>query len=228
TVLTGASLRCRLPAGVTLGAISDGGAPDATGDVVWPIGAIALSADIRRTISVTVDGSVAAGAILAARAELRYDGGNAVDNVSEYAVPVIGAPQAITVVVSPAPSSATPGAQLSYITTVTNISAIGVNGVVVLWRIPTGLQLNAANAQPGLVGGGCAASAVSSSALCAANQEAYWTFGTLAAGASEIITVTAAVAATLPQGSLIASSYAVAATGLAAPVVVESVVPTHM
>src|SRR5262249_6033302 len=93
TPLSGAELRARLPSGVTIGAISDGGAQVSSGEVVWPIGAIAVGADFRRTVAVVGDGTAPPGTILGARATLTYDGGAPVDALTEYAAPVVAAPQ---------------------------------------------------------------------------------------------------------------------------------------
>jgi len=88
--LTNLELRTTLPEGVTINSISDDGTlDDATGEVVWTISSLAADTTIQRKVSATVDIGTIAGQILAARAELRHDGGSTLDNSAEHAVTVI-------------------------------------------------------------------------------------------------------------------------------------------
>ena len=64
-------------------------------------------------------------------------------------------------------------------------------------------------------------------ANCAAGGEAFWNLGSLAAGASQMITVNPQVLNTLLAGSLIPTPFSLSFTGDTAPIFVDLVVPTH-
>ncbi|NOX92980.1 MAG: hypothetical protein GXP18_11180 [Gammaproteobacteria bacterium] len=90
TTLTNLELRVALPAGVTVNSISDDGTPDgATGEIVWTVDSLEADNTIQREIGVTVDTGTIAGQVLMTRAELRHDGGVALDSSAERAVTVI-------------------------------------------------------------------------------------------------------------------------------------------
>jgi len=90
TPLSNLELRTALPAGVTVNSISDDGTlDDATGEIVWTVASLAADNTIQREVSTTVDIGTIAGQILAARAELRHDGGITLDSSAEHAVTVV-------------------------------------------------------------------------------------------------------------------------------------------
>jgi uncharacterized repeat protein (TIGR01451 family) len=220
TPLASTELRARLPAGLTVGTISDGGSQSASGDIVWTIGAVAVGTTLRRTIAVTGDGSAAAGTILKASASLTYDGGAAVDNLVGYNVPVIAAAQLVTLSVSASPNPAVPGSRDLYTATITNTSARAIDGVGLYLRVPDGIQFHYANdSDPDT---SCA-----NAYVCVPGLEAFWTLGTLAAGASQMVTVNAEVLSTLVSGSLVPTSFWLYYTGQVDATFVDFVVPTH-
>jgi hypothetical protein len=218
--LTGTELRATLPAGLTVTSVSDSGTQPSSGQALWTIGGLGVGAALHRTISGTVDATVAAGTILPVRATLIYDGGAAVDAMAEYAVNVIAAAQPITVGVTAAPNPVAPGARLLYTITITNTAARAIDGIAVAWRVPAGLQFAiATDAQPNAVCPGFN--------TCPADGEASWTIGTLAVGGIQNITINAQVLPTLLQGSLITGSTWVSATGLAESTNVQTTVAAH-
>jgi len=188
-------LRARLPAGITVDGISDGGSQDATtGEIVWDVSSLAVGNSLRRTVDITVDASAIAGQILATRAELRHDGGVALDTSAEYAVTVVDEvfPLAIDIGATPDPVAA--DGRLLYEITVSNTSAVPVNDVDVLLRVPPALSFHyITDAEPDT---NCGIS-------CIDGEEALWTFDTLAAGESRTITINAPVVAGALAGSLI-------------------------
>ena len=217
--LTGAALHAWLPSGLTVGAISDGGTVVGQNEIVWSIGGIGVGADLHRTVAVTGDGSAAPGTILFARAALTYDGGAAVDAMAEYAVSVIAAPQPMLLAITASPNPASGGNRLLYTATVTNSAARAVDGVVLFLRVPTGLQFNDQNdADPN--------SSVCSNHVCVAGAEATWSLGSMAAGATQIVTLNAQVLSTLLPGSLIATPFSLSATGQVDPILETIVIPT--
>jgi len=217
--LTNAQLRATLPHGVTVGTISGGGAQDASGDIVWNLGTVAVGADLHLTVEVTGDGTAPPGTILAGRAALTYDGGAEIDAVTDYAIPVVAAPQGMTLTVTASPNPAVPGNRLLYTATVTNTTARAVDTVQLYLRVPVGLQFNYANdADPNA--GLCAGSAT-----CSAGLEATWELGSMASGASQIVTVNAQVLTSLLGGSLIPDTFWLSASGLDAPILVPLVIP---
>jgi uncharacterized repeat protein (TIGR01451 family) len=218
--LTNAQLRATLPHGVTVGTISGGGAQDASGDVVWNLGTVAVGADQHLTVNVTGDGTAPPGTILDGRAALTYDGGAEIDAVTDYAIPVVAAPQGMTLTVTAAPNPAVPGNRLLYTATVTNTTSRSVDSVQLYLRVPVGLQFNYANdADPN--------SSCAGSVTCSSGFEAVWALGTMAAGAIQIVTLNAQVLTSLLGGSLIADTFWLSATGLDAPILVPLVIPAN-
>lgn len=213
--LANTTLRLRLPAGVTAGTISDGGTASA-GTISWPLGTLAVGATLHRSVGVTVAASLPAGSILPARASLTYDGGVEVDAVAEYASPVVAAAEPLTLAITTAPNPVAPGARLLYTMTVANPSARAVTGIVVVFRVPAGESFYyTTDADPNA--SGCTS--------CNPTAEAYWSVGTLAAGASQIITVNTLVASTVLSGSLAAGSTSLRATGLDTVIATSTTTP---
>ncbi|HEX3697968.1 MAG TPA: hypothetical protein VH374_21520 [Polyangia bacterium] len=213
-------LRAHLPAGLTVGTISDGGAKDAaSGDIVWAIGGVAVGATLHRTVAVTGDGSAAPGTIIKASASLTYDGGAAVDNLVGYDIAVLAAAQPMTMTVAAGTDPAIPGMRDLYSATITNTSGRAIDGVGLFLRVPAGLQFNYANdADPDA---GCG------NFTCVQGNEAVWTIGSMAAGAVQMVTINQEVLNTLLAGSLIPSPFWLSYTGQTAPIFVDLVVPTH-
>jgi hypothetical protein len=221
SALAGAELRLSLPAGLTAGTISDGGTMSASGDIVWSIGAVAVSGVLRRTVAVTAGATLPPGTILPARAALSFDGGPPVDAQTQLLVTVVDAVQPITVAITAAPNPVPPGSRLLYTMTVTNTAARAIDGVTVMLRVPTGMQFAAgADAQPN--------SSSCGNGTCSATEEAYWALGTVAAGANQVITLNAQILATVLQGSLITITTRTTATGVANPGFIQTTVPAHM
>jgi uncharacterized repeat protein (TIGR01451 family) len=211
-------LNVSLPVGLTAGTISDGGTQASPGKISWAIGPLAVGATLHRSFGVTVDGALPAGSILPARAALTYDGGAEVDAVADYAASIVGAALPLTLAITTASSPVMPGARLLYTMTVSNPSARAVNGLTVLFRVPAGLQfVYTTDADPNA--SGCNP--------CAADTEASWSIATLAAGATQIITVNPLVLTTVLGGSLVTGSTTLRATGLDAPAAVTTTVPVH-
>jgi hypothetical protein len=222
SALANTEIRARVPAGLTVGTISDGGVKDASGDIVWSVGTVGVSAYLRRTVAVTGDGTSPPGTILAARAQITFDGGPPVDAQAEYAIPVVSAASPLTLAVSSTPVPVAPGSRLLYTATITNTSARSIDGVNIFIRVPIGLQFHYINDVSPRITVNC-----SGSATCAVGDEAGWTIGSMAAGASQIITVNALVLTTLLDGSLIPAPFYLYSTGQTSPVLLDNVVPAH-
>ncbi|HXJ23318.1 MAG TPA: hypothetical protein VMT03_24095 [Polyangia bacterium] len=216
--LTGTDARVHLPPGLTVASISDGGTQTSTGDVDWSIGQIAVAGYVHRSLNVTVDANQAPGTILRARADLFVDGGLELDSTSDYAVSVLAAAPPLSLAITATPSPVQPGARLLYTMTVTNSSARAVDGVYVIFRVPVPLSYYyGTDSDPDSAG--CS--------TCGANAQPYWSLGTIAAGASQIITVNPQVATTALAGSLITGSTVLEATGLGAMVSVSTTIPVQ-
>ena len=218
SALTGTQLTLSLPPNVTVGTISDGGSQGGSGGVAWSIGTLAVGATLHRTVALTVGANVVSGTVLAARAFLTYDGGDPVDALADYSVPVAPAAPPITIGIVATPSPIMPGTRLLYTTTITNTAARAIAGVQVVFRVPFA-ETFTYNVDANPVANGCQ--------ICSAGAEAYWNLGTLAAGGSQIISVNALVASTLLGGSLIPASTELTATGLTNPIWVQTTIPTN-
>ena len=167
----------------------------------------------------TVAGTARPGDILNAVAELRHAGGLEVDLRAEKAVTVVDNTFPLMVAYSATPNPVVAGQRVEYSMTVTNGSAAPVSGVTVLYRVPVGIEfLGVQDADPNA--GGCGVN----NNLCTAGEEASWSLGTLAAGASTTIQVNALVVAGTAAGTLLRTPVAVTATGLGDTISVEATV----
>lgn len=193
--LSSAQLRAFLPAGITIQAISDGGIEEAPGTVLWDEENVGVGISAKREIRVTANSNIDEGGILKARAQLVYEGGQAVDNQSEFAGSVVSAPPPISVDITSSANPTGGDSRLVYHFTVSNHSLQPVNNVTVMVRLPEEISFNYSNdAAPN--------SSRCGNNVCTATEEASWTFATMAAGESQTITVNAHVAETL-DGHLI-------------------------
>ena len=204
TALANAELRLALPAGLSVVAISDGGTAPAAGDVAWTLGT--LTSAVHRSVDVVVDRTLPAGSILVARAKLTYDGGVDVDAFAEQPVSVVAAPLPLKVDISVASNPVQPAGRLLYTITLGNVSTRALEGVGIVLRTPAGLQfVYSTDADPNSAG--CS--------VCTEGLEADWNLGTLAAGASQTITLNASVLASeVGDGALIRAPFVIGATDM--------------
>ena len=207
TALTGTELRATLPDGVTVSAISDGGTEDENGEIVWDIGTVNVGAAVSREITVTAD-AVSDGNMLKLAAELSHDGGLEIDNRSEFSVTVTQSgtvADLLALDISAAPDAVAASGRLGYTITVTNNYGLRLDNVVILLRVPDGISFHYGNdVEPD-----CDAAANYTS-----RYEATWTLDTLAAGASQVITINATVDSAVDDGNLIVAPFRVTADGM--------------
>ena len=203
--LTNTVLRAVLPAGVTVVSVSDGGVDNGNGEVVWDLSASSVGVGVALHREVVITAPALANNvttdILKASAQLTFDGGAEVDEIAEHAVTVLNnnPPLGISVAATPNPVAA--GGVLSYTITVSNLSAVTINNVAVIYRVPTSIQFAVlTDIQPGL-------SNICSGNVCNAGEEALWTFTTIGASSSQTITIDATVlsGATQVNGALISA-----------------------
>ena len=213
-LLDAAELRLRVPSGVTVGAISDGGTEDTVnGEVVWNLGTVNVSSGVHREVVLTAPTDAPAGRILAMRAELRHGGGAEPTAVAEHAVTVSGTAPPLVLAVATTPVSPTAGGSLTYTFTITNVGAMSINNVRLLYTVPDEVRFGAvADADPDTNCG----------AVCT-GRLATWEFVSLAPGASEIISVNAIVDSAVISGELIVSHLKLSADG-----VVDNVALIHV
>ena len=197
TALDNLELRATLPVGATVNSISDGGTQDGTtGEIVWNITSLEVANTLERAVNVTVDNGAIAGQILTARAELRHDGGVALDASAEHAVTVVADTFPLMVDISATPDPVVANGRLLYGITVSNVSAVPVNTVVVQFRVPPELQFHGlVDAEPNTNCG----------SACIDGEEAAWALNTLAAGESRTITINAPVLPGVLAGTLISA-----------------------
>lgn len=218
--LSNTELVLQLPPGVSAGAISDSGAQSSSGEVVWNLGTVPVASTLRRSVNVTVDAGVTVASVLRARAFLSYDGGMEVDAASEHTLNIAAAQPPLSITFEATPDPITLGQRILYTTTITNTSARAIEGVQLSFRVPDGLTYNrTTHADPD-------SSYCAGSASCTAGLEGLWNLGTLAAGASQIITVNPLVATTLVGGSLVTARQRLTATGLGSTINLQKTVAT--
>jgi len=175
-------------------AVSDGGTDLGTGEVVWDIASLSSGVSLRRTITVTAD-NVSRGDIIRLHAELTHNGGQEIDSSSQFAVSVANTTPPISATITATPDPVADGGTLAYSITVTNDSALPANAVSVIFRVPAELSFRyITDAEP---------DAACGSTTCVSTLEAAWDLGTMAAGATQVITINATVAAGLDNGTLI-------------------------
>ena len=198
TALNNLELRTALPAGITVDSISDGGSQDSsTDEIVWAISSLDVGNTVQREVSITVAGDAIAGEILTARAELRHDGGVALDASAEQAVTVVASTFPIVVDISATPDPVAAGDRLLYAITVSNTSAVPINTVGVIFRVPEELSFHRTiDVEPDPSGCG---------PNCIDGEEARWALGTLASGESRTITINANVLPGVLSGTLISA-----------------------
>lgn len=212
SVLTDAELSLTLPAGLTLGTVSDGGA-SAGNEVTWTIGSVPVGSRLQRSVTLTADG-VVPGDIAAIPVELTHAGGAEIDNRSEFAVSVAAlAPLTVSVAASPDPASS--GSVLAYRMTVENVLARPVNSVTVLFRVPAQLSFRSSAVSP--TGATCG------NGFCSPHEEAVWALGSLASRQSQVITIDATLAPGLADGTLIRAPVLVTADELTDTIHLQSV-----
>ena len=213
TILSDVQLRLKLPAGVTVETISDGGSVEAaTGDILWSQSSVAAGSVIHREVQLTADANLVDGRILASRLELRH-GSNTETVASSEEVITVAADAALTATLAASPNPVTAGGQLNYAITVSNSSAASVDNVLVLYRVPQGISfIEGLNTAPDPHRNSCRTTNFNDN--CVAGHEVFWELGTLIAGESRTITISSAVAADRVNGQLITTPIVVSGTGI--------------
>ncbi len=203
--LTNMQVRTLLPAGVSVASISHGGSEINPGEVVWDIASLNVQSGVQRSVSVVADSNLVAGQTLAAKTELRHDGGMEVDNVADHALTVVATAIPLNVELAVAQAHVEAGKRLRYNVTLSNPSSLPVDGISMVMRVPEEISFHQVfNAEP-TANMGCGSS-------CLPRSEARWDVGTLQEGESRTITVDALVATSVPEGSLIAMPVRIEAT----------------
>ncbi len=204
--VSGAALSLTLPAGLTVNSISNSGTQ--SGNVIsWNVGSVNAGASVKRTVNVTLTNSATEASVLNAVAQLRHDGGLELDRELQASV-TVSAPLPLNVSYTLAQSPVAAGANLRYVISVNNISEVStVNNAVVMLRVPVGVSFHGQyDANPNVSSSGCIS--------CNAGDEAVWSLGNLAPGASASIEIDATVAAATAAGTLIQTPVFVTADDL--------------
>jgi hypothetical protein len=217
--LANTQLTAYLPAGVSVTSASDGGTESTPGVVSWNLGAIAIAGSAHRSVTAMVNNALAPATLLKARAALTYDGGAELDARSAFVSSVIATPLPLSVSVEATPNPVTIGGRVLYTTTITNTSAGAVDGISLLLRVPTGLQFAATtHADPD--------SSACVNGSCTASEEAVWTLGSLAPGASRIVTVNPLFSG-ISGGSVVTTNSRLTAANLGATINLQKTVRTQ-
>ena len=192
--LVDAELTLELPPDVTVGTISDAGS-ESGGIVTWSLGDVAVNGGAHRSVEVTVGSGTTAGSVLAARANLRFSGGQEVDAVSDLATSVVAETLPLTVTVNASANPAKLGDAFDYTTTIKNTSNKTVDGVQLLLRLPAATAFAYTLADPD--------SSYCGNGTCSGDEEAVWDLGSIAAGATKSVLIPPNPATTLAAGSLL-------------------------
>lgn len=212
-------LEVRLPAGVSVDDISDGGTESGEGEVTWDLGAISVGSSAYRSVTVTLAEDASPATVLEASALLKYEGGAEIDATAEHAASVVESPLPLTVTVEATPDPVVLGERILYTTTIRNTSERAVDGITLLMRVPKGATfVYTTDADPD--------STYCGNGACTAGEEAFWEIATLPAGALQTVTTNAQVAATLVGGSLVTTTQRVTAVNLGGTINLKTTVPT--
>ena len=221
SALAGSKLSLTLAPGLTAGAISDGGKLSG-GTVSWDVGTVAIGAAARRTVSVTANSSVPAGAFLGSTAKLTYTGSSAFGKTASGGATVVAdaLPLDVSVVESPTPAPA--GARLLYTANIKNTSGRAINDVAFTFRVPNGVEYNVSgDADPD------GALYCNGNGTCTSGLEQVWHFASIAANATQKITVNAQVLSTVLDGTLVNGPIWVTASGIDQEIKRRPTLPAH-
>jgi uncharacterized repeat protein (TIGR01451 family) len=149
--------------------------------------------------------------ILKASAQFTFAGGAAVDVIAEHAVSVLDTAPSVpplTITIAATPDPVASGGVLSYTLTASNTSLVPINNVQVIYRVPAGIQFITTDASP-------TPALCAGNAACVEGEEAVWFFASIAASASEVITINASVLVGQVNGTLISAPITATANELA-------------
>ena len=195
---TGVTIADTLPAGLTFVSSPDGCV--AAGQVVTcAVGVLGVAAAATRTIVAVAAGDVPATVTNTATVTASSPDPTPANNTSSFTSSATAvADVAVTKSVSPSPLVA--GAALTYTAVVTNSGPSTALGVTMSDPMPPGVAASTA-----VVTGGAGTCTVAPTVTC--------TFGTLTAGESRTVTITATVGSAVAAGTSIANTATVASTG---------------
>jgi hypothetical protein len=212
------SLVLELPPGVVVDSISDAG-QESDGRVTWDLGAVAVGAFAQRSVEVTIPEDLASGSLLGARAVLGYDGGQERDAISEHTLAVVSQALPLSVTVTASPDPVVLGGTVTYQTTIKNNAERSIDGVELLLRVPAGHSFSyTSGADPD--------SSYCSNGTCSGGEEAVWELGSIAAGATKLVTISPTAATALVGGSLATFRQRVTAVDLGGTISVQTTLPT--
>ncbi|MFT2089745.1 hypothetical protein, partial [Paraglaciecola sp. 2405UD69-4] len=215
-------LRVELPAGVTVSSISDGGVEESAGVVVWTEGSVSSGSAFTRQIDVISNDSVVGGEVLGIMAYLSFEGSLEVDLRSEFTITVSTDSPILSANMSTLSTSVSSGSILSYVLEVSNNSALAVEDVYIQLRTPSEISFHdTIDVEPNSF------NCLNDICSLSSTQEAIWAFASIAAGATEVITIDASVAAGLTDGSLIVTPIRVTATDLEDVINLQKVTPVN-
>lgn len=211
------ALTVALPAGVSIGAVSNGGSK--TGQLVsWDLADVALGATLRRSVEVTVKDDVRAGSTLLARAHLGYEGDLELDATSEYAVAVVAEPLPLKALLAVPDAAVTPGAVAACTTTIENVSTQSVDTVTAVMRV-AGMSFNSSqDSEPN--------SSTCGNGTCGTGEEASWALGSIPAAGTATISLFPTLTSSLKGGTLVTVRQLLNATELGSTIQLQKTILT--
>ncbi len=197
---TGTTLSFPLPVEAVL--LQSSGGTITGNSLVWNLGSLAAGAGGRRTVTLQVPAAVTAGSIIPVHAvELK---GNVVAGVvpdaqRATAMMRVEATKALGLTLSVNPDPVLATQTLTSTITVTNNTAGTLTGIVLQARVPVSVN----DFSPAAMTGGGTCIIVINNSLCDSAELANWAIGTLASGASTVVTMPPVVTAGTANGNLI-------------------------
>ncbi len=208
--VTGTTLSFPLPVEAVL--VGSSGGTIVGSNIVWNIGSLAAGAGGRRTVTLSVPGAVTNGTVIrinAAELTGNIVAGVVPDAERATATTRVEASKPLALSMSLAPDPVVATQTLTATLTVTNNSGGTLTGLVLQARVPP--TVNSFN--PTLLTGGGTCIIAFNDGLCNSGELANWNLGTLANGASAVVTMPMVVTSGTVNGRLITVESRVADDG---------------
>lgn len=192
------SLALQIPTGFSLISVDTaGGAQNGQSNAIeWDALTVEGSSVSQFEVTLAANSDLGVGSAHLFQAIFDLPDTSQVDAIADGSVAISEVESPLSVEISTVQPTATPGERLRYIFTLTNNGLIPLRDAQLRFRVPQGLSYRFSDdANPN--GRGCT--------VCTEGDESFWTFESIAAGASEIIELNSNVIENIAPGSIIAA-----------------------
>ncbi len=198
STVTGTTLSFPLPAGTTFVSATGGGTFSA-GSVSWSLGSLPATQSGQQQVVVSVNNGLAAGTVLAVDAAVIAGTSGVPESASATSVTRVAASPPLVVGVELNPNPVRPGETAIAQLTVSNRGGSALTGVVLLVRVPQGLD----SFNVTYVSGSPTCVVAFNNGLCDSGEFISWTLGTIPAGTAVTLSAPVFVASATAAGRLV-------------------------